>query len=233
MLLSVRFITKLITITISAAANNENSTVVVDAGRGPAGFTSVNGTHKQQYDGNGGAGHMIYDNTATQWYVSPQYSTKYQSSVMLNDKWYPMQCGGFQYTVVAGANDPPAQAYAPTYAPTQDPPNDVCAATRCQNYYPCTTASGTDSVTITMYPEGTNLQSIDITLGNSTPARVLVDTGASILNIKESVGNSLIASGEATVLKTSDSIIRRRINSHRADDQYQPDNNWWPHTIQY
>jgi clan AA aspartic protease (TIGR02281 family) len=202
------FHNKLITITISADANNENSTVFVDAGRGPAGFTSVNGTHKQQYDGNGGAGHMIYENnTATQWYVAPQYSTRYQSSVMLNGKWYPMQCGGFQYTVVAGANDPPAQAYAPTYAPTQDPPMTYAPQPNVTTIIPALSASGTDSVTITMYPEGTNLQSVDITLGNSTPARVLVDTGASILNIKESLGNALIASGEATVLKTIESTI--------------------------
>jgi predicted aspartyl protease len=127
---------------------------------------------------------------------------------MLLGKWYPMNCGGFQYTVIAGANDLPAQAYAaPTYAPTQDSPMTYKPQPDVQTIIHAPSTSGTDSVTITMYPEGTNLQSVDITLGNSIPARVLVDTGASILNIKESLGNALIASNEATVLKTIDSTI--------------------------
>jgi gag-polyprotein putative aspartyl protease len=199
---------KSIAISISADANNTSAAVSVNDG------TVVYGRHQQVANGQG---HMIYENnTSTQWYVAPQYSTRYQSSVKLQGKWYPMNCGGFQYTVIAGANEPPAQAYAPNYAPTQDPPTTAPTQDPPTTYaqlpdvktiIPAPSTSGTDSLTITMYPEGTNLQSVDITLGNSTPARVIVDTGASILNIKESLGDALIASGEATVLKTIDSTI--------------------------
>jgi clan AA aspartic protease (TIGR02281 family) len=190
---------KIIALSISADANNTSAAVSVSDG------TVVYGRHQQAANGQG---HMIYENnTATQWYVAPQYSTRYQSSVMLHGKWYPMNCGGFQYTVIAGANDPPVQAYAPTYAPTQDPPMTYAPQPDVKTIIPAPSTSGTDSLTITMYPEGTNLQFVDIALGNSTPARVLVDTGASILNIKESLSNALIASGEATVLKTIDSTI--------------------------
>src|ERR1700733_838632 len=193
------FGSKSIAIAISADANNTDATIAVNDG------TIVEGIHQQVANGQG---HMIYEvKTATQWYVAPQYSNRYQSSVRLNGKWYPMNCGGFQYTVIPGANDPPAPAYAPTYAPTQDAPLTYAPQPDVKTIIPAPSTTGTDSLTITMYPEGTNLQSVDITLGNSTPARVLVDTGASILNIKESLGNALIASGEATVLRTIDSTI--------------------------
>ena len=190
---------KNIALSISADANNTSAAVSVSDG------TVVYGRHQQVANGQG---HLIYENnTATEWYVAPQYSTRYQSSVRLNGKWYPMNCGGFQYTVIAGADDAPAQAYAPTYAPTHDAPMTYAPQPNVKTIIPAPSTPGTDSLTITMYPEGTNLQSVDITLGDSTPTRVIVDTGASILNIKESLGNALIASGEATVVKTIDLTI--------------------------
>jgi hypothetical protein len=63
-------------------------------------------------------------------------------------------------------------------------------------------ANDTGSLTVMMYPEGTNLQSVDLVLGNSTPARVIVDTGASLLSINKTTGDALLASGEARVLST-------------------------------
>jgi hypothetical protein len=83
---------KSIALSISTDANNNSASISVNDG------TIVYGSHEQLAHNQG---HMISEtNTATQWYVAPQNSGR-QSSVKLEGKWRPMQCSGFQYTVIA------------------------------------------------------------------------------------------------------------------------------------
>jgi hypothetical protein len=166
------FGTKNIALSISDDANNPNATISVNDG------IVVFGTSLNVGDGNG---HLISENdTPTKWYISP--ARKHGSYVRLNGKPYPLQCGGFQHTIITDA--PAAQVVSDSPAvttPTYAPPPVVTAPT------------ATDRVPVSVI---NNQAHIAVSLG-SLPVPMLVDTGCTYMTVTENIADQLLASGQA------------------------------------
>jgi hypothetical protein len=156
-------------IEVGMLADQNNNKAFVNAGAG-----DVMATHAPAP----GGGTMVWENdTPTVWFVGP---SRGHSSVKLNGKWRPMQCGGFQATSVA-TNDP-APAYVPPAAPA-----DVA---------PPTYASAPASLRLPI-AFGNSGAYVAVSIG-TIAANMLVDTGATGMTVSESIADSLIANGQAT-----------------------------------
>jgi hypothetical protein len=183
------FRTKSVTLAIVADASNSNAAISVDGG------ADVPAWREHATDG---AGYLIHKtNTGTIWFAGGAHR---ESSVLLQGKWYPLQCGEFAFTSMPDATP------VPTYTAEAPAPE------------PSSPSAGGDTVPIFMVDGFVHVQ---VVIGR-TPVNMTVDTGANISSIHTSLANSLLASGQATELEPSEitlaggsTVTQRKISVNR------------------
>jgi hypothetical protein len=167
-------------ITLAIMDDDSNSSAAISVNGGPD-------VHAWREHATDGAGWLIHENdTPTIWFAG---GARRPSSVLLQGKWYPLQCTAFERTVVAG--DP---APAPTYTPPPAPALTYAPAPMPTD--PSPAGSGGDIVKITTDRNGVR---VPITLGD-TFTYMILDTGANVSSINESLADQLIARGQAKEL---------------------------------
>jgi hypothetical protein len=123
--------------------------------------------------------------------------------------------------------DTPQQSYVPPTAATNSVPGYTCtgsdgvvrACDTQQVIPPPTTAYAPESTSssfvlvVPLTSDGIGGHTVNVTLGISTPAAMLIDTGATIVSLPEDIADQLISIGDAMVITQANFTMEQRLRT--------------------